>query len=69
MAPFGGDTTLVLRNLHPEGPPVQPREEYPEGIELDVEGESTLVLEMLMSFKKGTASGRSGWSATHLQEC
>jgi hypothetical protein len=34
---------------------------------LEVSGD--VVMKHLRSFKKGTASGRSGWSVNHLLEC
>ena len=65
VAPGSPETLQALRDLHPEGPEVPWRDSFPDGIEVDVD----IVTEMLRSFKKGTASGRSGWSVTHLMEC
>ena len=59
------ETLQALRDLHPEGHQVPWRDTFPDGIEVGVD----IVYEMLRSFKKGTASGRSGWSVTHLMEC
>jgi hypothetical protein len=53
--------------LHPEGDPEAIRSSFPEGFEIS--RDDGLVLDVLRSFKKGTASGRSGWGVNHLLEC
>ena len=67
VAPFSPETTQALRDLHPEGDPVAIRSSFPEGFEIS--RDDGLVLDVLRSFKKGTASGRSGWGVNHLLEC
>jgi hypothetical protein len=65
MAPFGAETTQVLRDQHPRGRPVQILNILPDGHEVLSED----IMTQLRSFAKGTSSGRSGWSVTHLLEC